>query len=169
MAKQEVDRKLDVLMKLYEVNFNYQAQKEQMVWFGSTLYFSFSIGAIVWLFANPGMFQGCCRKVGFDILLLFLSALPFWFVLNQNWNKSWAVQRNYFLSDRLAKFDLDYKPSYQRIVLAAYPDKKPSLCDKWHLSWKYGLAGMILLILMLALFLVVGSIPWILPYLHHHR
>lgn len=38
MGKDEIDRKLGVLLKLYEVNYDYQNQKEQMIWLGSSVY-----------------------------------------------------------------------------------------------------------------------------------
>jgi succinate dehydrogenase hydrophobic anchor subunit len=160
MDKEEVDRKLEVLMKLHEVNYDYQNQKDQMVWLGSSVYLSFSAAAVVWFLSKPEILSGHSRKLVFDVLMFFLSVVAFIFVCFHNWNKAWSVERDYFLKDKIKTFDTGEIPSYKQIVDAAYPNWKPSCRQKWYLSWKNGKSGILILAVMALFFMVVGIIPW---------
>jgi hypothetical protein len=158
----EVDKKLDTLLKLYEINFNYQTQKEQLVWLASSVDFTFLIVALGWLLTNRTIRSSCLGVALFDALVLVVSGAACLFVWYQNWYKSWAAERDSRLLAELKKFDDSRKPSYEQIVKAASPGETPCFQQKLSYIRKYGQAGRVVFIAMVVSISLLLVVPWIL-------
>jgi hypothetical protein len=144
------DNAVELILKLYETNYDYQNKKEEKVWLASSVYLSFSVAVMVWLLSIAGTDTPISfGKVPFMILMACLSGAAIVFVYDQNWNKAWSVRREYRLIDRLKRLDFKEKPTYRRTVNAAYPRTRLRFWLKCHISWKHGRSGIFILIAML--------------------
>jgi hypothetical protein len=161
MRTEEVNMRQDALLKIYEINYNYQIQKEQLVWLASSVDFTFLVVAIAWLFANRAAGFGCLQALLFDVVVILVSGAACWFVWYQNYLKSWAAERDSRILVVLKRFDGTSKPSYEQIIVAAYPRETPTYDEKREYIRRYGPAGKGLFVAMVVMTSLLLVVPWI--------
>ncbi len=155
----EADRRMDVLLKLYEVNYDYQNQKEQRLWLFFSIYITILLAAIGWILANPDTVKSFWGTLAFGGVVLLFSISGIVYMLHQNWLKAWSVERDYRLEAMIKRFDAPSKPSYKAIVLAAYPAKAdPARRSKCRIFFSNGWSGVILVFVMLLIALGIVSV-----------
>jgi hypothetical protein len=150
----EIKRRLDVLTKLYQINYDYQNQKEQRMWLFFSLFMTILLATIGWLLSETRLSRSPWKVLLLFTIMLLFTALAFYYIWNQNWLKAWSVERDYRMLAKLKQFDSDLKPTYHEIVDAAYPPKDDPVYDqKCRIFCTHGKSGVIILSIMSAVIL----------------
>lgn len=148
--KTEKDRRLSVLMKLYEVNYDYQNQKEQRLSLIFQIYITILIAAIGWAISTNQIAQTKYGIVVFGSSLLVFTLFTIIYIAYQNWLKAWSVAREYRMLEVIKRFGKEPMPGYHRIVAAAYPPKgDPIQKQKCCIFFRDGRSGVIVISILI--------------------
>jgi len=108
-----VSEKLDMFLKLYELNEDYHDKKEQMVWLGATLYLSFVVASCGWLLGHDSLCTGFWPYlVGF---LCVIFGLTCWYVYQQAWHKARTNARSAKMNAVMLQFTEKSSPTFEAI------------------------------------------------------
>ena len=66
----------EVFLKIYVLNEAYHEKKERMAWVASTVYYTFALAVVTWLFSNPPQPANAPLLTAF-VSVVFVSALSF--------------------------------------------------------------------------------------------
>ena len=159
LPDKEIDRRLSVLMKLYEVNYDYQNQKEQRLWLLFSAYITILLAAVGWAISNESVLNSRWGMLALTSILLLFSLFAIAYITHQNWLKAWSVERDYRMLEKMRLFDSQTKPTYDQILNAAYPPANdPINRQKGRIFVENGLSGVIILIILILISLVQMSL-----------
>jgi hypothetical protein len=149
VTDKEIDRRLGVLMKLYEINYDYQNQKEQRLWLLFSAYITILLAAVGWVVSSQNLVNSPWNLVVVMSVLLFFTLFAMVYIAHQNWLKAWSVERDYRMLKKIRLFDTDRKPTYDEILIAAYPPRgDPIDRQKSRIFAEHGLSGVIIIVLL---------------------
>jgi len=92
---------LELLMKENELNEHYHDSKENKIWLGCTLFYTYSIFIIAWIINPKHIIQIEDNVLIFLLVLFAIDVLAFWFIKNQTDLKLGSVEKTRRIYDEM--------------------------------------------------------------------